>query len=193
MIPRTGTYWRVSASVCGFGIRVSVAGKARCRPCDNGHMADWIKGKRKQYEAQKAAELTGAKLQLHKAEILKQKARGVLDAITAAVARDVQEYQDEFTGIKEKEVTFTRKPSGGFSLERNYYPAASVECFLDPSGDTIVTRSMFKVDANAPGREIKKVIRLRVDNNDDIFMESSNRNLSTMEEVSRFLIEDALD
>src|SRR5688500_19509787 len=110
-------------------------------------MTDWIKGRRQAYESKKQAEQDAGRLQVHKADVLKERARSVLDGLTDIVARHVEEYQQEFDGIPEQRVDFNRKPSGGFTLYNTKYPAASVECTLDLATNSFLARYSFRPTA----------------------------------------------
>ena len=155
-------------------------------------MTDWIKGRRKEYDARKQAEQDAGRLQVHKAGVLKERARSVLDAVTEAVTRHVEEYQQEFDGLPEKRVDFNRKPSGGFSLYKATYPAASVETMLDPATNSIVGRYSFRLNSNADTRTSQVTIQLGVDDRDNIVMSIPGQNVATPEDVSRYLIEKVL-
>lgn len=151
-------------------------------------MADWLDDLEAGYRRQKTRQELSSELQLHRAQVLKNKARGLLDQFTAIVKHDVERYSEKFKNEPERRADFNAKPSGGFSLHKMHYPAASIECMLDVSSSVIRADSTFRPNSDSPTQQATNVIRLGVDSNDNITMEYGGRPIATLEELSRTLI-----
>src|SRR2546423_506123 len=82
----------VVVSVGRFRVFVTVGADV----CQNRAMADWIDEHAEQVLNRQKQQRTEEELQLHKAEIVKAKARAVLDALTAQVQKDFERYDAKF-------------------------------------------------------------------------------------------------
>ena len=147
----------------------------------------WIDDGEKAYREKKASEDTAQQIQLRNTEVLRAKARLFLDELVEVVARDVANYSERFKADPEQRVDFTKKPSGGFKLDKAHYPAASVECSLE--GDQIKV-----VHSSRPGPMSEADVRpsylsLEVDSNDNVVVKAPpGKSFVGLDDVSRYLI-----
>jgi hypothetical protein len=128
-----------------------------------------------------------------RAHVDHQRCRAVLAEVTEAVSRAVDAYREQYFAICEKEVHFSASPANGFSLERRRYPAIALDCQLGAGADTIVASYRSLRDSTSPTVERRVEIRLRVDANDRIAMETENRTFATAHEVAQFLVQEILE
>ena len=127
-----------------------------------------------------------------KAKVLEAKARLLLDAIVDVVTKDVADYSERFKGDPTRKVDFNAKPSGGFSLYKSHYPAASLECTLEYGNTQIKALYAFRNGEMSEAITRPVLLALEVDVNDNVFVRASDRNLTTTADVSRYLIEKVL-
>jgi hypothetical protein len=101
-------------------------------------MSDWMDDREARIRAaQEALNIDAARQQKRRA-VINEKSRSLLDALTAQVSADVDRYRQKAEGRAEGTVDFTAHPSGGFSLSRSHFPAASVRCRFDPDDAGVI-------------------------------------------------------
>lgn len=167
-------------------VRFVFANKAQ--QCDNQATMSWIDDGERNYLEQKAKSDTTAKLQLHRAEVIRAKSRRYLDDLVELVERDVADYKARFQGDPARDVQFTKNPSGGFKLDKATYPAATVEIFLE--GDAIRAVHVFRRDGNSANHGGPTYLQFQVDDNDDLTVRTSDKGqLAMLDQVSQYLIQ----
>jgi hypothetical protein len=159
-------------------------------------MADWLDERLKQFLAQREAEQlarrSAAELEAHKNEVLRRKARGLLDDLTARVKRDFERYDEHFRNEPERHVSFAAKPSGGFTLSKNHYPTVQMESALADESRAIRAEYVMTLSAaGTPHHQTVDVI-LDVDGHDNLSMNVGKQRVETLEDLSRILIERVL-
>lgn len=170
-------------------IRFAFANTAQ--QCDNRSTMTWINDAEQKYRDKKAKQDTTAQLQLHKADVIRAKGRRYLDELVQVVDRDVADYRARFQGDPSRDVQLTKKPSGGFKLDKATYPAASVECFLETGSIRAV--HVFRADDNSPNQGGPTHLQFQVDDNDNLTVRASDRGqMANLDQVSQYLIERVL-
>jgi hypothetical protein len=153
-------------------------------------MADWLDKQEEAYRQRRDQQQLQDQVQIHRADVLKAKGRQYLDDLTAAVQRDVERYQQRFTGDEERRTELHVKPSGGFKLTKPTFPSASVEVSLDR--DEIVASYSFRKNSSNSGDQRRETFKLYVESNDELRLTVGGKPLQTLEEASQRIIERVL-
>jgi len=159
-------------------------------------MADWLEERiahlREQQDAEQLAKRPAAELEAHKAEVLRSKARPLLDELTEIVTTDFGRYDENFRDEPERQVSLTVKPSGGFKLVKLHYPAVDMECSLDLASRAI--RAEYIMTASTYGTPHHQTIEviLDVDWHDNVTLSVGKHRVRTLGDLSRILIERVL-
>ena len=159
-------------------------------------MGDWLDERVKQFldqkEAEQLARRSAAELETHKTEVLRLKARGLLDALTARVKNDFERYDEHFRNEPERHVSFAAKPSGGFQLSKNHYPTVKMESSLADESRTIRAEYIMMLSAAGTPHHLTVDVILDVDGHDNLSMHVGKQRVETLEDLSRILIERVL-
>ena len=151
----------------------------------------WIHDKEKQYRERRKAKKLEEDLQCDRAEAIRAQARQLLDALVEVVESDVKNYSEGCKDDSERQVSFARKPSGGFKLDKLRYPSASVDCSLDLDNEQIRAEYGFTQDRASQTRREHVSLQLDVDANGDAVIRTSSGVVSP-DEASRLLIQHVL-
>jgi hypothetical protein len=150
----------------------------------------WIDDGEQEYRARMAKQQAQDQIQLHRAEVVRVKARDFLDELVKVVARDVADYSQRFADFPERRVQFNPKATGGFKLEKPNFPSASVECSL--KGDHIEAAYEYRT-SNMSEPKISTVrLRFEVDAADNLIVKAGNQDVTGMDAVSEHLIRKVL-
>ncbi len=147
----------------------------------------WIDDGEVAYRQKKASQDSAQRTQLRGTEVLLAKARPFLDELVEVVARDVANYSERFKADPEQRVDFTKKPSGGFKLDKAHNPAASVECSLEGNQIKVVHSSRPGPTSEA---DVKlSYLSLEVNSNDNVMVKAPpGKSFVSLDDVSRHLI-----
>ena len=163
--------------------------------CNNPATMTWIDDEEMQYREQsnvkKQEHEHEEESQRHRAEVIRTGGRQLLDALVEVVESDVKNYSEGCKDDSERQVSFARKPSGGFKLDKLRYPSASVDCSLDPHNEQIRAEYGFTQDGGSQTRREHVSLQLDVDANGDAVIRTSSGVVS-LDEASRLLIQHVL-
>jgi hypothetical protein len=159
-------------------------------------MADWLDERiahfLEQRDAEHQARRPAAELEAHKADVLRVKARPLLDDLTAQVQHDFERYDGNFHDEPERQVRFTPKPAGGFKLSKAHYPAVDMECSLDLATRAIKAEyTMLSTAHGTPHHQTIDVF-LDVDTRDHVVINVGKHRVRSLGDLSRILIERVL-
>ena len=130
-------------------------------------MTDWIDQELKRQELEVDQDELAKRRRLHQDEVVKDKGRNLLNQLTGAVAELVNEYQSRTADHPQKRVNFTEQPSGGFVLEKPFYPAGRVTCVLDEEQGIISSTIVLTPDKSS-GRRQHLRFDITVDQHDEV-------------------------
>jgi hypothetical protein len=154
-------------------------------------MADWIKERAKAHlddDERKRLELESRK-RLDK--LVQANGRKLLDDLTNAVEADVKHYHQEMPGDRNR-VDFHKNPSGGFTLSRSHYPAASLECRLDASVGILQVDYSFTPSATSGTHETVRHFTIQSDAADNLILSDGSAPFPDLPAASRVIIEKVL-
>jgi hypothetical protein len=153
-------------------------------------MADWLDKQEEAYRKRREQQQLQDQVQLHRADVLKEKGRQYLDDLTAAVGRDVERYQHRFAGDEQRRVEFHVKPSGGFKLTKPTFPSASVEVSLER--DEIIASYFSRKSSSFSGDERRETFKFQVEANDELRLSVAGIPVLRLEDASQRIIERVL-
>jgi hypothetical protein len=130
-------------------------------------MTDWMDQELKRQQLEVDQEELAKRRRLHQDEVVKEKGPNLLNQLTEAVAVVVKEYQSRTADNPQKRVDFTEHPSGGFALEKPFYPAGRVNCTLDVEHGIIVSTTVLMLDKST-GRRQHLDFNIAVDQYDEV-------------------------
>lgn len=161
------------------------------RKAHNNRMS-WIDDREQQYRTRQAGEDAKNQLQLHKADVVKAKARPTLDHLVEVVKAQVAEFLEKAKDEPDRRVDFTAKPSGGFKLSRLSYPSVELECALN--GAMLKVTQVYCPMQDAKPALTESYLRFEVDESDNVVIADhrNGKGFTSLENVSRFLIEPVL-
>lgn len=154
-------------------------------------MSNWIlDGVSRDRAARDREQANDAQL-LHHADVIKAKARALLDELVAVMGKDVQFHAEQVD--PEQRFSFDHRPSGGCSVSRSRYPASEMVCVLDLPAQAIILKGYVTVAKGALTRTYERRLSIRVDQNDDLYLAPPSGGMyKSLADASRDLLEPGL-
>ena len=162
--------WRVSWSfdLSLSGLTETERARSRCDTrCDNIAMS-WLDDELKRERAAEQRADQQARLQLHRAEVVRAKGPELLDALTNTVEKMVQDYSIKTADDPKRRAQFTRNPIGGFSVRKSHYPATSLDCALSSDSMAIVVVRTLTQNGQSSTTERRDLLGMAVNERNDV-------------------------
>ncbi len=103
------------------------------------------------------------------------------------IKRDVEKFQTKFNGRRSAE--FTSVSELGFRLYKTPYPTVVMDAGIPPDGTSIEVTYIRTFNISAPMEKSEESFELTIDQSDNLVIAHNGRRLSSLDQVSRFLLE----
>jgi hypothetical protein len=152
-------------------------------------MGDWIDALGNEDELRRKAEEHHRRTHFRRAEIIAQKKPDLWAALMTAIQRDVEKFRTKFAG--RRTVDLTMIPEFGFRLYKSPYPTVLLEAEIPPDGTSIKVTYTTVFNHISPTERSEESFELAPDRAENLVISHNGRVFSSLNDVSRFLLEPA--
>jgi hypothetical protein len=150
-------------------------------------MGDWIDALGDDDEHRRRSEERHTQLQFHRAEVIRLKKNALWASLMSVINRDVEKFQAKFKGRRTAELT--RVADLAFRLYKSPYPTVLMDAEIPFNGTSIEVTYIKTFNLSSPTEKAEESFELTIDQSDNLLIAHNGRLFSSLDDVSRFLLE----
>jgi hypothetical protein len=151
-------------------------------------MGDWIDALSDEEEKRRKSEERHSQSHFRRAEVIRQKKDELWTSLMTVIYRDVEKFCAAFKGRRSAELTTL--PTGlGFRLYKSPFPTVLMEAEIPVNGTNIKVSYSRTFNQISPMERVEETFELTVDQSDNLLIAHNGRPFSSLDKVSRFLLE----